>query len=336
MSDESTGEFNLHAAADEIIASESDSSPAQVDGSSQSAGQSEQDSQQAAGNNELSPEDILNNVAKEQGDPNALKDVLEKINAIGAIHAGAPIKVDSPEKLKELLEKGAGFYAKTEEHANLVKAKEAEFLQRDTQLKEREGQFAQREEQLQSTVNQHQLMFGILSKLQSSDPELFQHLDALYRAEEAEFARQNAYAGKFQTELQARDAKINSLFEKINQKETSEIRGGWEKELSEVQSAHAAALSKLGVKGNWDKVKEAWAADSTGKMSVKEAFYAVHGEEIRKAHESQLKLLQTKNKTAKNLVSRSGVGPGERGGEEVKQYRTGDYGSILKDAAQNL
>lgn len=336
MENESSGEFNLNEAAEEIIANESDSSAAPTEDSSLPEGQSAQDPQKAGEEKELSPEDILNTLAQGQVDPNALKDVLEKINALGAVHAGQPIKVDSPEKLKQLLEMGAGFYAKTEKHAEEAKAKEAEFSQRDAQLKEREGQLAQLDEQLQQVKQDNQIMEDILLEVQSSDPDLFAHLSALYQRQATALERQKPMLSKYEGELKQLNDKIKGLEGAKQSEKLGEIKQGWEKELGDVQGKHAASLSKLGIQPSWDKVKAHWAADASGTMTVEQALYAVHGPEIVKAHQSQNKLLQTKNKVNEKLVHRSGIGSAQKGGEEVRAYAPGSYDDILRDAAEKL
>jgi hypothetical protein len=337
MENETSEGFDLHAAADEIIASESDSSQAQTDDSSLEAGQSLEDSQQTPENKELSPEDILNQVGKEQVDPNALKDVLEKINTLGAVHAGQPITVDSPEKLKQLIEMGTGFYAKTEEHANKVKAWEAESQQKEALLKERETQFAQQEEQFQRATLENQIMEDIFLEMQTSDPELFAHISALFQKQHAALERQKPVLSKYEGKLKSLEDELKGLKGEKKTEELSQIKQGWEKELGSVQDKHAGSLSKLGIRPDWEKVKAHWAADATGTMTAEQALYAVHGPDIVKAHQSQLNLLKTKNKVSEKLVHRSGVGNAQRGGEEdLRAEVPGDYMSILRQASEKL
>lgn len=337
MENETSEGFDLHAAADEIIASEGDSSQAQTDDSSLEEGQSLEDSQQSTEKTELSPEDILNQVGKEQADPNAHKDLLEKINALGAVHAGAPVMVDSPEKLKQLIEMGAGFYAKTEEHANKVKAWEADTQQRETQLKEREGQFAQQEEQFQRATLENQLMEEMLLEMQASDPEAFAYIASEYQKKVAAHERQRPVMTKYEGKLKSLEDEIKGLRGEKKNEELGQIKQGWEKELGTVQDKHAVSLSKLGIRPDWDKVKAHWAADASGTMTAEQALYAVHGPDISKAHQSQLKLLQTKNKVSEKLVHRSGVGGSQRGGEEdLSANEPGDYMSILRSASEKL
>src|ERR1019366_7952643 len=99
-----------------------------------------------------------------------------------------------------------------------------------------------------------------------------------------------------------------AALEKGNQQaELGSIKQTWEKGLTETQSQYAASLGKLGVNPNWDKVKEIWGADSTNKMSVEDALYAVHGKDIAAANKSYQNLLVTKNKAASKIIGRSKV-----------------------------
>jgi hypothetical protein len=335
MEDETDGEFNLQEAANEIIA-DGDSGSDSVEDSSQSEGQSVTDSQKTEGNKELGPEEILKQVSEQKEDPAQFAELLRAVNQLGAIGNGVPINVDSPEKLKQLLEMGSGFYAKTEEHANFVKTKEAEYLQKDTDFKQREEQFTQREIQLDTTVTQHQNIMAIVERLQTEDPELFEHFDKLYIAQEKAAEKENSYARKFQGELKARDEKIDSLSKKIDQKENTEIRNGWEKGFSDLQTKYATTFSKLGLNLSEQKVRAIWAADSANKMTPEEAMDAAYGADMRKALTSFNKLLQTKTKTQASLLGRSAVGRGQRGAEETKEYASGDYEGILRDGAKNL
>jgi hypothetical protein len=337
MENEGNEGFNIQAAADEIIA-EGDSQSSSTEDSSQSAGQSSQDSQNAAENTELSAEDILNQVGEQkEGNPEQFADLLKAVEGLGAVHHGAPIKVDTPEKLKQLLEMGAGFYQKTEAHANELKAKEAEFLQKETAFTEREQSIAQKEQAFEKGQQFNNLMMDLIEDLAKSDPELFEHIDGLYQQREKAFHAQFPLQQKYDARFAELDNKFKSIEQQKQSEELKGIKQTWEKDLSEVQTKVAASLSKLGVAPDWNKVKEAWTSDASGKMTVEQALYATYGADIQKAHQSQLKLLETKNKTNAKLLGRTGVGQGQSGGKEtIVAEAVGDYRSILTQASQTM
>lgn len=336
MENDNNEGFNLHAAAEEIIAEESDSQSSSTEDSSQSEGQSELDSQQTDENQELSPEEILNQVASEEKKPEQFAELLNQINGLGAVHHGTPIKVDSPEKLKQLLEMGAGFYQKTEAHANEVKAKEAEFQQKEQSFKEREAALVQQEQSFEKGKAFNQIFMDLLSDMQESDPELFQHLDGLFVQREKAFKTQNPMMKAFDQKFAELDNRFKSIEQQKQNEELKGIKQSWENGLTELQNKVAVSLSKLGVVPDWNKVKSTWTADATNKMTVEQAFYATYGADIQKANESMKKLLETKAKTSAKLLGRTGVGKGQRGAGETIEVAAGDYSSILRQAAQTM
>lgn len=335
MSDESTGEFNIYEAAEEVIA-EGDPETDATDDSSSSDGQADGLQEKTEEVKELSPEEILKQVADQKESPEQFAEVLKLVNQLGAIGNGVPINVESPEQLKKLLEMGAGFYGKTEEHANLVKAKEAEFLQKETHLKEYESGLAQKEQEVEEVKYTQQILSSLFTKLQANDPELYAHLDSLYSGEENVFKSNASTHKKFEGEIKQLKDQIQNIHGEKKQQELGQIKQGWQKELTEVQTKHAAPLSKLGVKVDWKKVEDAWQADASNTISVEQALYAVHGKDIVAANESHKKLLETKNKTQSKLLHRSVVGSGAKGGEETIKASPGDYSSILAEASINM
>ena len=335
MSDLETtgGEFNIHEAASEILSN--DSQGASTDDSSLD-GQSEQDSTQESEGTEVSPEDILKQVGENEENPEQFADLLKGVNGLGMIRNGLPVTVESQEQLKELIQKGFDYTQKTMEHAELVKTKDEEFQQKEAHFKEVEGQLAQKEQEIQQVIFSNQILGSIVEDLQSEDPELFAHLDALYLKKEKSFLAQAPIQKQFEGKISELEKKISGFETQKQSEELGKIKQGWESELSEVQTKVAASLSKLGVKPDWNKVKEAWTSDASNKMTVEQALYAVHGSDIVKANESHKKLLETKAKTQAKLLGRTGVGGGQRGQEETIEAPTGEYGSILRMAAATM
>lgn len=328
------GEFNLHEAAEEVLA-EGESSLASADDSSLE-GQADA-SQQTSEGKELSPEEILKQVAEQKEDPAQFADLLKGVNGLGMIRNGLPVSVESPEQLKELIQKGFDYTQKTMEHAELVKAKEVEFQQKEASFKEVETQLAQKEQEIQQTIFTNQIMGALIEEMQTEDPELFAHLDALFRKKEHAYLAQRPLQKQFEGKIGELEKKLSGLEQQKQSEELGKIKQGWESELSDVQTRLAASISKLGVKPDWNKVKQAWTADATNSMSVEQAFYAVHGKDIVAANESYKKLLQTKTKTQASLLGRTGVsGGGQRGQEVTIEAPVGEYGSILRQASATM
>lgn len=336
MSEETTGgEFNLHEAANEIISN--DSQDASTDASESLEGQAENASPEVSENKELSPEEILKQVGEDKEAPEQFAELLKGVNSLGMIRNGLPVSVESPDQLKELIQKGFDYTQKTMEHAELVKTKEAEFQQKEVQFKELESQFAQKEQAIEQTIFTNQIMGELVQELQSSDPELYDHLDKLFRSKEDAYFKQMPFKKEFEGKIGELEKKISSFEQQKHGEELSGIKQSWENDLSETQTKVAASLSKLGVKPDWNKVKEAWMADASNKLTVEQALYAVHGSEIVKANESHKKLLETQAKTRGNLLNRSGVGSAQRGaGEAIAAAGVGDYRSILEQSSATM
>lgn len=335
MENESTGEFNIHEAANEILAQgeprAESTSEAPVEGQPENGSQ-----EKPTESKEASPEEILKQVAEQKESPEQFAEILKGINQLGMIRNGLPINIESMDQAKELIQKGFDYTQKTMEHAEFVKAKEAEFQQKEAQYKEVESKLAQKEQHMESALFQNQILGTILGRMQSEDPELFAHLDSLYQKEEGVYQAQRPLQAKFEGELKQLKDQIQSIHGQKHSEELGKIKQGWEKELSEVQTKSAAPLAKLGVKVDWNKVKEAWTADASNTMTVEQALYAVHGKDIVSANESHKKLLETKAKTQSAMLNRTGVGAGQRGKEETIKAPVGDYESILRAASSTM
>jgi cell fate (sporulation/competence/biofilm development) regulator YlbF (YheA/YmcA/DUF963 family) len=281
---------------------------------------------------ELDPREILNKVSQEQSNPEAFKQTLEQINALGAIHNGLPVKIDSQEQLKEIIQKGFDYTKKTMSHAEEVKAKTEEFAKIEASFKEKEQALAQKEQEIESVVNDNNIITSLLTKWQTQDPELFAHIQNAYIAEMNQYKMHQPALAKYDGEFKKLQEEIKQLKGGKQAEELASIRQGWEKGLGDVQARTAGSLSKLGVKIDWEKVKNVWSADATGKMEVEDALYAAYGKEIAKANQSYQKLLATKTKASTANLKRTGVGLGSGGQKGDMVFKAGDYESILRES----
>jgi hypothetical protein len=324
-------EFNFTESANEIFGDESaaeSTNEASTEGQSQEVGNPDTTEQQA----EVSPKDMLEKVLEEKN-PEVDPELLTKINTLGAIHNGMPIKVDSPEHLKEILQKGYDYTKKTMAHAEEVRAKTEEFQKKEAQFQEREAQYVQKENELAETKAENQIMEGLLLDWKQNDPELFQYISAAFQKAVSGYQAQQPLLKQYDNRFKELNDKIAAFENDGKVKELSGIKDSWEKELADVQTTKAQGLTKLGVKVDWDKVKEAWSADSSNKLSVEDALYASHGKEIKAAYESHQKLLATKLKAQSGMLARGGASGGAGKQPETVKHRIGDYESIMKDAA---
>lgn len=324
-------DFNFSEAANEIFGDESVSdstNDVSTEGQSEEVSNPETTEQQ----NEVSPKDILENLSKEET-PESGKELIEKLNALGMVHNGQPITVDNLDNFKKTYQQGFDYTKKTMAHAEEVRAKTEEFTKREAQFQEREAQYVQKEQELAQTKQENQIMEGLLLDWKQNDPELFQYIQSAFNKAVNQHQAQQPLLQQYDSRFKELNDKL-AAFEKGEQtKELTGIKDSWEKDLKEVQTNKAAALSKLGVKVDWEKVKEAWSADSSNKLSVEDALYASHGKEIAKAYESHQKLLATKNKAQSGMLARGGASGGAGKQPETVKHKTGDYESIMRDAA---
>lgn len=325
-------DFNVDGIASEIIGNDSHSSSPS---DSEVEGQAEKSPNEATEDKAASSEDILNLVAKEKENPAEGMELLAKINSLGLIRNGLPVSIESPDQLKEVIQKGFDYTQKTMEHAEAVKAKEQEFISREAQFTEKEAAFTQQAQQFESVIRNNDIISDMLAEMQTSDPELFAHLDTLFIQRENALNAQLKHQEKFKGEFNRLESEIKSLKGEKKAEELGQIKQGWEKELSAVQTNFAAPLAKLGVKADWKKVEETWKADTSNTMTVEQALHAVHGKDIFAANESYQKLLATKTKTQAAMLGRTGVGGQSKGGSTVFKGQLGNFDQLIDQVITN-
>jgi hypothetical protein len=331
--DKENVEFNLHEAAEELIASDSGAATGSTQGSA-SEGQLETDPAKTEAT-QLSAEDVLNGKVGEVTPPVVDAALLESVNKLGAIHNGMPIKVDTPEQLKEILQKGFDYTKKTMTLAEEGKVKQEEWAEKENSFKERDATYAQKEQGLQEVSFQNNIVNSMVDKWKTSDPELYNYIQAQFQSEIAEFQKSQPIIAQYENRFKQLDEKL-SQFEQGKQQETlGSIKQSWEKELGELQTARAPRLKELGIVPNWDKVKEVYAADASNTMTAEKALLAVHGADMIKMAESQIKALQAKSKVQGHKLGRGGVGYSQKASATV-DVKGGDIMSYLRAESNNL
>lgn len=323
--------FDLHAAAEEIIGNEpqSDATP-EIETASGDTQETESQETQVE-SKELSPEEILAKLGEEKETPVAGKEILDQINALGAIHNGQPVKIENVDQLKELIQKGYDYTKKTMSLAEESKVFNEEKTKYQAELKQHTEALLSQESSLAETIYENQIAEAVLSEMKNSDPDLFEEFRQRYNRESSRRneALNNPYMKQFNTQLQGLSGELQSLKQQKVQAELSGIKQGWEKELTSVQTKFAPIFSKLGVKADWAKVQKAWSSDASNSLTVEAALDAVHGADIRKAYESYNKLLATKNKTNTSMLKRTGVGSGQGSKQETVDFG-GNYEAYLR------
>jgi len=232
----------------------------------------------------------------EEGDKPGLLGI---VNDMGMLRNGLPMEFKSEEEIREHLSKGFDYTQKTQEHAESVKANEAVFNEKQADFDKKVSEFKEYEGQVQSKLVENNVLFDILREIQHDEPELIDQIERSYDS------RMNSYNQSINNpavnELKERyselEKKIQGRDDQAIEKENGNIVKQWEDGLGEIQQAWGSKLKTLGIKPSWNKVQESWKNDSSNTMTVKQAFLAIHGEDINKAMESRNSLAETKAKS---------------------------------------
>jgi len=287
---------------------------------------------QASESESPSLEDQLNDFNSQEtnqeneGQPsNAL---LDQLNDLGVIRQGMPVEFDDVDKVKEYLSKGFDYTAKTMELADQRKEFESQMQAQQEEIQQIRQEAETFRNENQEKLTENEVMGQVLSELRDSDPDAFNYIANAYSRMMGTIQMQNN-----NPVLQGVNQKISELEKQLQSKnqeqeqnEISNIQQEWTNGLQEVQSSFGPKLRQLGIKPNWQKVQNNWKSDKSGQTSVKEAFFAVHGDQIHKALEAQSRLNATRAK------SNSRMGPQKT--EEVKTDQNKSVhgsGTYLKD-----
>lgn len=247
--------------------------------------------------------------------------ILEELNKLGILHKGMPVEFDDLDAVKEQLSKGYDYTQKTQELAEMRKEAEASITQEREAFAQERDAFQKEIEQHQQTINNYGIFQRMVADIQAKDPELFEELDRYYQAQESQFHQisNNPEVNALKQELAQLKSQLNGSKVESEEKQLSEIRQTWERDVSELQKTFGPKLRSLGIRPNWEEVKAVWTADATNQMSVKNALFAKYGEQISKAMDNKSKLAETRSK-----VARAGVSKEDEKQEEIFGMKSGN------------
>lgn len=300
----------------------------QADGQSQNTDAGHDENQ-----GDETPESILEQLAKDENNQASNVDfskALEQINALGFVRNGQAFALKDEKELKEYIQKGFDYTAKTSEHAELVRAKETEFAEKEKAFVAREEAIKQSEEIHNEIIRDHDVFNGLINEWKIADPELFQFIAQEYQKKISALEANKPLFDKYQGQLGDLKNEIETLKKGQSEKKLETIRADFDKGLKEVQEKHMNAFKKLGVTVDWAKVKETWSNDAKGEMTIEQALYATFGDAIVKANASYAKMLKTKQKTTERMSggSRNSASSAPARDENIVP---GNYNSILRD-----
>lgn len=229
------------------------------------------------------------------------KGLLDELNKLGILNKGLPVEFDDIEKAKELLSKGFDYTQKTQELAETRKTFDAEIAEERKTFETERETFQTELAQNEKSLTNYSIFQDTLAEIQTKDPELFEEINQYYLGHESSFKKNanNPEVAALKEQIKELSEKVNGSDESEEQKQLSEIKENWEKEIGTVQSSFGPKLRSLGIKADWAQVQEVWKADTTNTMTVKAALFAKYGEQITKAMGNKTKLAETRAKVAR-------------------------------------
>ena len=262
----------------------------------------------------LTAEEIMEGVTSGEpkpGDeqPQGDSGMVEAINGLGLVHNNIPFELKDTDQVIEFLQKG---YNYTQDKQALAAEKDQAYKEYDDKVEELQKEYNDHSELL----NKAQVFDYALKNMEEADPDLYDQVMSHVNGSTQAF--NNPVVADLQSKYAALEQKLSQTTELS---ESKSIVGGFERDLSSFQKEIAPAANKLGLTSNWDNVKDMW-KDSNGKMTVKQAFYAVHGEDIQKLRASKQTVADTTRKAAaaKKIPSAATTAGSKAGGGSSEDY----------------
>lgn len=232
--------------------------------------------------------------------------LLEKINALGAVHNGNPLKVESIDDLKSLVQMGKDYTLKTQSLSDERKAWESERNGAETEINQTIEGLNKSIEAHKTQLQELEQWTFALNQLRESAPDLFEEVQSVYSNVQKQFSNP-----VLDQQLAAIRAELAETKKGLSERENKAIVDEFEREFSGL-SATEQSLKELGITIDKDAVKKEWA--KTG-MDVNKVVGALYFDQIAKAQASKSKVEATKLKVGAKPVGAAGK---SRPGNKVK------------------
>jgi len=243
--------------------------------------------------------------------------IIDLVQQLGIIHNGTPIELKDESHVKELLSKGYDYTYKMQTFAEQRKAEEEKIAAKFQEAEAKVNEVKAYEAKIQDDLLSTNVLFKVLKKLDREDPALVAQIEEMYNSEMD--VHRSSINNPVVNELQAKLAELTNKIEGKDkesvEKQNETIVKEWEEGVASVQKEWGVKLKSLGIKPNWNKVQDAWKASEA--INTKQAFLAVHGEEIAKALESKQKLIETKAKSQSRQTVEPEQDKSEKKGKSV-------------------
>lgn len=234
---------------------------------------------------------------KEAGQATDEKSFIDFANSIGAVHGGNPLKIESKDQLKELVQKGYDYTQKTQALSEDRKVLESERVEAQKHIEAAV-------ENLNQSVHQHNKQLRDLQQWAHAIKELEADAPDILAEVQAAFGRAGKHFDNpvFNQQFAELTKRLEDTEKKLASREDKVILDGFDAEMNKL-SATEQSWKELGVTIDRAKVKERWG--NTG-LPVEEVIGSMYGMQVAKALESKTKVAQVKAKVAAKPVGASG------------------------------
>lgn len=252
------------------------------------------------------------------------KSILDDINALNLIHNDNPIKIDSEDKLKQLIQQGYDYTAKTQNLSEERKRWDTEKVQAETELNAAIEEFNKAQESYSKQLEEMQVWQHTFNALKTNAPDVFEEVQHAFNQ------TSNQYKNPIiEAQLKAMQTQLQEAMKGVKQQEYKGIVDEFERDKQSMGSTEQV-LKDLGINVDWDKVKAEW--KDTG-LPVNKVVGSMYFEQIAKAQASKNKV----QNTGKKIAVKSGVGAVAKTGKSVPQVKnTKDYLSMAYELYNNM
>lgn len=277
---------------------------------------------------DTSLDSLLGNVS-ETAKPN---DIIELVNGLGITREGLPIEFDNIDKVKEVLSKGFDYTVKMQGIADEKRKQEEEFKTNYQNFESQKKEFETYKSSVDNELLANQAMLETMEHIQSQDPDLYKEILGVFNQ------KMHGYTSSLNNpafkELNKKVSSLEEALKKSEEVKTKEGQGNilkeWDTGLEQFQKTSFAKVRSLGIKPDYQKIKEVWSSDASGKLTFEQAFMAVHGSSLQKALDSKTKLEETKRKSSEKF------GQSNNGNYDQKSNARDYSDMIQKIAARHI
>lgn len=222
---------------------------------------------------------------------------LEKVNSLGAIHGESPIKIETPEQLKEYLQKAQDYTVKTQSLSEERKAFESNKVETEKELNAAIQEFNTKVQENDKQLQELQQWVFTLNKLRDDAPDIHEELVRAHAGTVEKYSNP-----VIDQQFAAQNKRFEELEKKLISRENEVIIDKFEME-KQALFATEQSLKELGINVDWDKVKNDYFA--TG-LSAKQVMGSIYLDSLTKAQASKQKVETTKQKVSAKPIGAAG------------------------------